>query len=352
VFLLDHPNESPLSSTIYALENATGYARKKQHVYYLAKFIRTAGRGVETLYKEAREAGVNFIKYESLQITANEETEEYSININEANKGSESGLCILTKTIYSDNSTGISERFTHITKKLNLSTNKHGHLTEDMFFLTPALTSRRGVFHLTRDLIAERLDEGLDFIFSSISLHKSTRITKNTAEIDGKKCIFCYNCYRTCPHAALEPDKKENQMQCLQDACEGCGICVGICPACAILLNTDETGGQTPCSTLAICCENSAVDTVKSIENIESMIVPCGGVINFERLSNEINNYDEVISVICPDDACRHFDGNKRACSQTKRLREMLESAGLESKKVWVIQASHAISQALLEELK
>ena len=58
VFLLDYVCESPMAATIRALNDASKLARLKRRVYYLAKFVRTAGRGIETLYKKARDAGV------------------------------------------------------------------------------------------------------------------------------------------------------------------------------------------------------------------------------------------------------------------------------------------------------
>jgi len=354
VFLLDYLSESPMAATIYALENAIRFARKKRQVYCLAKFIRTAGRGVEALYKEAREAGVSFIKYDNIQVSTDPEAGVFTVHVISNKKDGESAYFIHTKTLFSDSCDDFCDSTAHLVKVLNLSTNKFGYLTEDMHFLAPALTSRRGVFHLTRDLIAERLDEGLEFIYASMCLHDEQSLnttSQNTAEIDGKKCVFCYNCYRTCPHAALEPDNKESQMKCLPVACEGCGICVGICPACAITLN-GETWRQAPCRIHAICCENSALDTVKSVDGIECMVVPCGGIIDFERLSGGLTEYDKIVSIVCPDDACRHFDGNKRACVQTKRLHDMLEAAGLESHRVRVIQVSHAMPQIVLEELK
>jgi len=364
VFLLDYKHESPMASTIYALESAAKIARKKRQVFYLARFIRTAGRGVEALYKEAREAGVTFIKYEDIQVNTDTETDVSTIHVIGNDKGGESAYFILTKTLFSDNSDDFCEHFEHLKRVLNLRTNKHGYLTEDMYFLAPALTNRRGVFHLTGDLIAERLDEGLDFIYASMCLHYGQRVndkqgvnpaSQNVAEIDSKKCVFCYNCYRTCTHAALEPDTDESQMRCRTAACEGCGICVGICPANAITLCSQNTTEPSPCvpraSTLVFCCENSAVDAVKGVDGIECKVVPCGGIIDFERLSGGLTEYDKIVSVVCPDDACRHFDGNKRACVQTKRLHDMLEAAGLESQRVRIIQVSHAMPQIVLEEM-
>ena len=360
VFLLDYYRESPMSSTIYALENAVKSARKKRQVYYLAKFIRTAGRGVEQLYRVAREAGVTFVKYDELRFSFDTEIEEFTIQVYAKNINNKPELCLKTKNIYSDGNADSNERFTYLIKKLNLSTNKNNAITEDTHFLTPALTSRKGVFYLSQDLAAERLDEGLDYIYSCINLFEQAQDDlaesqdKNAVEIDGKKCVFCYNCYRSCPHAALEPDMKQGQMQCLSKACYGCGTCISICPASAITFinEVNVKHGTCPPASLILYCENTKIDSVSDIKNIDHYAVPCGGFIDLEQLSTGLKSYNKIISVVCPDDACRHFSGNKRACVQTKRLQYLLDSTGLSQNKIKVIQVSHAMPQVLYDEVK
>ena len=122
VFLLDYLNESPLSATISALSDAVTFACKKRKVFYLSKFVRTAGRGIETLYREAREAGVTFIKYEDLEIKTVLDKEEFSFIASDG----EFDLEIKTKTVYADGGRDVGDRFSHAVKKLNLTTDKYG----------------------------------------------------------------------------------------------------------------------------------------------------------------------------------------------------------------------------------
>ena len=354
VFLLDFICESPMSATICALSDAIVFAQKKRKVFYLSKFVRTAGRGIETLYREAREAGVTFIKYEDLKVTADLDKEEFSIVVSDG----EIDLDVKTKTVYADGGRDVGESFSYAVKKLNLTSDKHGYLTVDKYYLTPALTSRRGVYHIPRDLAAERLEEGLDFIYAAaMNSIKDTPPfeipSHGTAVIDGKKCVFCYNCYRACPHAALEPDPTECRMKCLSAACAGCGVCAGICPANAISLeNINGWTDDEPGKTLVICCENSGGASIEESKGISVLAIPCGGLIETGRLSYELYLYEKVMVVVCPDDACRHFDGNKRACAQVKHLHDMLEAAGLSSDKVRIIQASQAMPVIMTEELE
>ena len=359
VFLLDYVNESPMAATVYALNDAAAFARNKRSVYYLSKFVRTAERGVENAYKQAREAGVTFIKYDDVQVAAdlNDETFTFTVSDGEIN------LEIKTKNVIADSGNEVGKHFSYVTEKLNLTQNKNGYVTEDRFFQSPALTSRRGVYHLTRDMTAERLDEALDFIYNhavSARSFKSPDCEQTVAaEIDGNKCAFCYNCFRVCPHAALEPDLNESQMQCLTAACAGCGTCAGICPANAITLKENVVPAEVvaKAKSLVICCENSKSvdDSLERFDNfgdIDFLYVSCGGLIDTTSLSESLIAYDKVMAVVCPDDACRHFHGNKRACAQTKHLKNMMEAAGLASDRLKIVQVSQAMPKVLQEELR
>jgi coenzyme F420-reducing hydrogenase delta subunit len=163
-------------------------------------------------------------------------------------------------------------------------------------------------------------------------------------------------------------------MQCLAAACAGCGICVSLCPANAITLEkealTDSTSDSPALQqALVLYCENSAADAVKDFltspddgisgknaagsgNSVEALVVPCGGLIDMERISNGLGAYDKIMAVVCPDDACRHFDGNKRACAQVKRLSGMLEAAGIPPERVRFTQVSQAMPGVLKDELR
>ncbi|MCL2579269.1 MAG: hydrogenase iron-sulfur subunit [Oscillospiraceae bacterium] len=359
VFLLDYVCESPLAATIRALGDAAQLAKAKRRVYYLARFVRTAGQGIETLYRDARIAGVTFLKYETLEITADQDTEVFSVK---ASDGVEE-LALKTRTVYADGGREVGERFSLAASKLNLTSGENGYLTEDKYYLSPVRTSRRGVYHIPRDLAAERLVEGLGYIHASALSSLWDLPTQGAAVIDGEKCVLCYSCYRACTHAALRPDTAARRMQSLSEACAGCGSCASICPGNAITLEKDEsipTIGDKSEKSLVICCENSAAAGAqralsmlgKDAAQIETRTVPCGGRVSFERLAEEVGRYRNVMVAVCVDDACRHFNGNKRACAQSTRLSEMLGAAGLAPDRICFTQVSHAMPGVFRDALR
>ena len=372
VFLLDYIDESPGAATVQALNDAAMFANKKQPVYYFARFIRTAGPRIEVLYKTAREAGVNFIKYEDLQITSDSNDESFHINSSEIKSSDEFNYEIKTSIIYSDGGWDVGERFSYIVKKFKLTTNELCQITEDNFFLTPALTSRRGVFHITRDYASQRFNEALDFIYLQIKQDSCEVLSTGHVEINEKKCVFCNNCRRACPHAALEPDMSAGKMKCLENACQSCGICINICPAKAISLKSEEEAVQNnnifissdPNAIndrrLILYCKNSGgtdvndlfADTKISSKNIDLTELSCGGQITSENLFKYLNEYSDILCILCPDNACRHFTGNKRTCASINRLNKMISSTGLLKTGITIKQISPGMPKILQEEIK
>ncbi|GHS86848.1 hypothetical protein AGMMS49957_05700 [Synergistales bacterium] len=358
VFLLDWYGESSMAATLQALTDATDLAGQKRGVYYLSRFVRTAGYGGETLYRDARNSGVRFIKYEDLSIAFDYNENKFTLV---ANDGAIEHK-VVTGTIFAEGSRAATPAFTSAAKALRIRVSQQGYATEDRFYLAPVLTTRRGVYHISRDVAAERLQDGLNAILADVAgAEREDTETKNTATVDGEKCVFCYSCYRACPHGAMEPDGLARVMENLPLACQGCGICASVCPGNAIELLWDEEPvlADKAEKTLVLCCENSAEIALKEVlpkmgkdaAYIELQSVPCGGRIGLEDISASLACYGKVMVAVCMDDACKHHDGNKRACAQKRRLDEMLERSGIDVARLSYTQVSHALPGVLRDEL-
>jgi coenzyme F420-reducing hydrogenase delta subunit len=64
-------------------------------------------------------------------------------------------------------------------------------------------------------------------------------------------------------------------------------------------------------------------------------------------MGRALESYGGIMAAVCPDGACKHFDGNKRACLQAGRIADMLNLAGLSGMDVATVRASHAMPRAL-----
>lgn len=349
VFLMDYFCESPMSAALRALDDSARLARSKHRVYFLSRFVRTAGYGAEELYKEARNAGVAFIKYESLDVVFMDD-----LFVIKAGDGAMT-FDISATDIFADGTRDVGDAFRLAAKKLNLRPDAKGYLLEDRHFLAPVRTSRRGVYHISRDVSADDLKSALLYIAGQVRAYRRAngKAEGNAAVVDGDKCVLCYTCFRSCPHAAMQPDSDERIMRNLAHACEGCGICVSLCPGGAIALSKKEPVPQSAADarrTLVFCCENSAAVAVDEAlpmlegmaDRIDVRVVPCGGGISLEEMGKMLCSYSRVMAAVCIEGSCRHLDGGRRACLQTGRLAALLESAGLSGSRVRCVEVSHA----------
>ena len=381
VFVLDYFNESPLASTVRTLEVSRALALKKRNVVCLFRFMRSAGLRHETLYRAARNAGVTFIKYETLDLRYDDAKDVFRIAVSDGIHQ----VDISTKHVVTDSGYGAGDSLQILAGKLRLKVNPAGYVNEDRYMLNPTLTSRKGVYYFGGDVRADKFDESLRYTLSAIEADVGCpagetpaggAVTgspaggaaaedpdKNVAVVDGEKCVFCYTCYRACPHGAMEPEEDKRAMKNLRAACEACGICAAVCPANAITLRQDdfapgEAEGKRGRVKL-YCCENSGDIALREVlpmmgdlaSRIDMETVPCGGRIGFEQLSGALRFYGRTVALVCMDDACKHFDGNKRACKQADRLSGMLEDAGVDKGKVGYIQTSHAMARVLRDKL-
>ena len=358
VFLLDYIVESPAAATIYALKQAVSLARAKHPVYYFSKFVRTAESGAELLYRGAREAGVTFVKYETLCLEGDEDSGKFTIKASDGVFDVE----LQSKSVFADGGTDTGGKFAEACKKLKLTTDESGNIAQEEYFVSPAHTSRRGVYYLSRDIFVSNPEKTLKYIVNRHTNADWKRAAQNVAVVEGDKCVLCLNCVRACTHAALSPDNKVRQMRVFTYACEGCGSCVSVCPSNAIILENHaacKPKSEKSDKILALCCENSAAIAMEKAllmlgekaAIFETISVPCGGRIRSEGLLRHLHSSGKVLSAVCMDGACRHFSGDKRACKQTESVKNMLETAGILPDCVHFIRTSHVMPGVLHDEL-
>jgi formate hydrogenlyase subunit 6/NADH:ubiquinone oxidoreductase subunit I len=61
--------------------------------------------------------------------------------------------------------------------------------------------------------------------------------TRADVTFDGKKCILCQLCQRSCPAECIIIHKEETTVEYLNTQCIRCGYCVRVCPTNAISQN-------------------------------------------------------------------------------------------------------------------
>ncbi|MGI6039175.1 MAG: hydrogenase iron-sulfur subunit [Clostridiales bacterium] len=361
VMLLNKDSDSNPYLWKLVLERAIEIASGKRHVCVLCKSVGSRMPGLESLYHEARDLGVSFLKYRSVSLS--DEGYTSTITIDDG-----TDTYNITSPLIIDCTCSPDESVLDYADALRLRTHDNGKINSNRWFLLQGHTSRRNVFYIDTGLM---LSLSLEEIVNSIAneIRSTAVITDNTVEIDAKKCAFCYTCYRVCPHGALAPNHDAHAMGVLKSNCSGCGICVAVCPANAIVIgsashtahsrSSTEISEEVPDSlealqTVAFCCENSAAIAARTFAgetNASIVSIPCGGNIDVAQVFQSLNNYKQVIIAVCPDNACKHFDGNSRARLQVERIKKALLAVNKDPDRIKFVQLSHSMPYPLRDAL-
>ena len=242
-------DERPYCSRIcctMAVKNALAIKKKNPDtkIFVLYRDVRTYGFR-EIYYKQAREAGVVFIRY-------NPEDKP-----NVSDKG---GLTVSLKSpdfpepieIEADTvvlSTGVvapAENNKRLSDILKVPLNASGFYLEAHMKLRPVDFATEGVYlcglaHSPK-FIDENISQARAAAARATTVLSKTKldVSAQVSFVDQNKCISCMTCVKVCPYTAPFCNK-DGKAQIEAAKCMGCGLCAAECPARAIQLNHFET---------------------------------------------------------------------------------------------------------------
>jgi heterodisulfide reductase subunit A-like polyferredoxin len=214
------------------------------NVFVLYRDVRTYGFR-EEYYRQAREAGVVFIRYTP------DDKPDVSDN---------GGLVVTLKspdfpepiTIEADNvilSTGVAtdrENNKRLSDMLKVPLNSDGFYVEAHMKLRPVDFATEGVFLCGLAHSPKSIDENISQARAAAA-RAATVLSKTLLDVsaqvsyvDQEKCISCMTCVTVCPYSAPTCNV-DGKGQIEAAKCMGCGICVSECPARAIQLHHFET---------------------------------------------------------------------------------------------------------------
>ncbi len=359
IFLMDYPTESPAFMTRIAIDKALKIAGKRRTVIYLTRFVRTAEKGLENLYGQARMAGIVFVKYDKISAAYQEETDQFTLQI----AAGYEELRLTTNALISSDKIMISENIDKAAKLLKLKSVQSGAVENNKNFLFPDYTNRKGIHvfsYADNEFQGEELALRIKSIVANVKNDFKHLENHTYAQVDPAKCAVCYTCYRACPHGAMVLDDENSAMKNLQNNCYACGICVSVCPAGAISMieNDEAEKGRRKTGKLKIfCCENSGEIAVRKLQNqlledfvsIDITAITCGGDLSAATLLAALQDYTKVLVAVCIDEACQHFEGNQRAARQVERVKGMLGAAGMDQASIEVVKLSNAMPQVVFD---
>ncbi|MCG8638079.1 MAG: FAD-dependent oxidoreductase [Desulfobacterales bacterium] len=213
-------------------------------VFVLYRDIRTYGFQ-EDYYREAREKGVKFIRYnlENKPQVREEDGKAY-VRVHDFILGQEIEIeadCVALSTglVADDETTEDLAIMFHLPRTTD------NYFLEDHVKLRPVDMALRGFFiagttHSPKT-IRESVTQALAVAGRAQTLlaKKEINLGASVARVDGKKCATCLICVRACPFDI--PFINADRYSEIDAAkCHGCGVCVAECPAKAIQLSVYE----------------------------------------------------------------------------------------------------------------
>lgn len=240
--IIDVCDEHSRISTLSVLRNALGLKEKfGSEVCILCKNLKVDGAGLEKLYRDCRDRGVVFLKFDKPP-KISRENGEIHIQVEDVLMPGEQmalscDLLVVEEMVIPPRD---SETLRSI---LDIGLGPQGFYQDNNIHLYPTLSNREGIFfagncHADLDLI-RALTEASDATLSAYRLLAQGKVTVEAEKvaIDPGKCRFCLTCIRACPHDAIrevQVNHEKRVARIVDLACQGCGICAAVCPAKAI----------------------------------------------------------------------------------------------------------------------
>lgn len=209
-------------------------------IYILNRDIRTYGFQ-EDFYREARQQGVQFIRYEPERrpdVRAGQDGMVVSVydDILGCRLEISADAVVLSTGLIADD-----ETTEELSVLFHLPRTDDGYFLEDHVKLRPTDMSVRGIFlagtaHAPKT-IRESITQGQAAAGRALTMLAKQWINLGAAvaKVDGAKCSACLVCVRACPYN-VPFINAEGYSEIDPAKCHGCGICAADCPARAIQL--------------------------------------------------------------------------------------------------------------------
>jgi heterodisulfide reductase subunit A len=239
-------SENPYCSRIccsMAIKNALKIKKEDPtaNIYVLYRDIRTYGFR-EIYYKQAREAGVIFIRYNENNLPAVSDVNGMLSSVKvESPDFPESFIIEADQLILS---TGIKAEKDNkvLSDMLKVPLNASGFYVEAHMKLRPVDFATEGLFVCGLAHSPKMIDENISQA-KAAAARAATILSKTQLEVgvqvsivNQNKCISCMTCVKACPYGAPYCNN-DHKAEIERAKCMGCGICASECPARAIQLN-------------------------------------------------------------------------------------------------------------------
>jgi len=215
------------------------------NVFVLHRDIRTYGL-MENLYREAREKGVVFVRFDNeKEFTVNEINEKISVKFTDYTLKREiqigADLLVLASAMVSSDAGNLAQLF-------KIPLNEDGFFVEAHVKLRPVDFAVDGIFLCGLAHSPKSIDESIAQAQAasaravSLLAQKTIHTSGTVAVVSPLYCSSCGVCVAICPFKAPGFNEKTGIAEINPVLCKGCGLCVASCRSGAIHLNGFDEG--------------------------------------------------------------------------------------------------------------
>jgi heterodisulfide reductase subunit A len=339
--------------------------------------MRTFGKGFEELYQRARKEGVQFIRGLPGEIVQRPNGDLRML-----------GEMTLMNKLY-DLDVGmviLSVGLVPSAGSAQLRSVMALPLTNDGFFmvahpkLRPVDTPTRGIFLAgcsegPKDIKDSVMQAGAAAArANNIMCRGSVTVDAITAEVDRDQCTGCGACTKVCPYHAITLDDQKKAVV-VGAACSGCGTCGAECSFDAITMRhfTDDqimaqidvfSEHEPERKILAFNCnwcsyagaDFAGVGRMQYPPEVRIIRTMCSGRVAQRFVEHAFaRGVASVLISGCHIGDCHYIDANVQTDKRHKRLRKIMEQAGLDPERlqlVWVSAAEGQRFQEKIQEMK
>jgi len=237
----EHPYCSKVCCT-HSLKSAIAVKEmdRRKRVVVIYRDIRSYGFR-EDLYKQARELGVLFIRYDLEELPGLRQNGEGRLVLDIMDPVLQMpvkispDLVVLASGVVAADNKALFEKF-------KVPVNSDGFLVEAHAKLRPVDFSSDGLFVAGLAHYPKPMEESIAQARAAVA-RAMTILSKDSlmvggivATVEKEKCAVCLTCVRTCPYG-IPFIHEDGYAQIEAFECHGCGACVAECPGKAITLN-------------------------------------------------------------------------------------------------------------------
>jgi heterodisulfide reductase subunit A-like polyferredoxin len=230
--------ERPYCSRVCCTKAVTNALRIKEQspetrVFVLYREMRTHGFR-EDYYREARERGVVFLRYElpdKPRVSAGDGglTVRLSEPITGEDVALEAGLLVLSTGIESNDVQGLAQM-------LDVPVDKNGFFQEEYPKMRPLDFTKRGIFMCGLAHSPRFSDESI-VQAQGAAMRAAALLKQQTLEppvpavlVNERLCSACGQCVEICPYGARVLEPGAHTAEVIDVLCQGCGACIVACP--------------------------------------------------------------------------------------------------------------------------